>query len=103
MSRKGRFQKEFVMFRSDLSSYPYIGHGPSYTANLAKAGRGFLAALLAMDPEELQSKSAANNPAFDEAMSIDELAQHFDAIMPNQAAELRYLAGGGPDDGETAV
>jgi hypothetical protein len=85
------------MFRSNLVTQPYISHGPSYGQNVARATRGLLAALLAAEPEDLENGFPCNEVSESERSNdIDELnalASHFDAIMPNQAAELRYLAG----------
>ncbi len=87
------------MFRTNLATYPYVNPVNSYAENLGRAARSFLAALLAVDQRRIDAL-AKNTVATDqnEAASIDELnrlADHFDAIMPNQAAELRFLAGSG--------
>jgi hypothetical protein len=84
------------MFRSNLATYPYISHGPTYGQNLARATRGFLAALLAVDPEELAPEHEADGEKEEGIEEINALASRFDDIMPNQAAELRYLAGTEP-------
>lgn len=85
------------MFRSNLATYPYISPDNSYTGNLAQAARALVAALLAVDParqQDAQPEAAVSSR--DNIASVKELyslAQQFDAVMPNQAAELRYLAG----------
>jgi hypothetical protein len=60
--------------------------------NLGHAARSFMAALLAMDPAKANPSSRMTEEdivaSHDE---LDQLARKFDAIMPNQAAELRYL------------
>lgn len=80
------------MFRENLATYPYIHPVNSYTDNLGKATKAFLAALVAITPDETETVDAAQ----DRVIGIEELnnlAAHFDTFMPNQAAELRYLAG----------
>ncbi|MBI1889335.1 MAG: hypothetical protein HYS18_01675 [Burkholderiales bacterium] len=90
------------MFRSNLATYPYISHGPSYGQNLARATKGFLAALLAQDLDEFESTHPADVDRVEGIEEINALATHFDELMPSQAAELRYLAGSEPlsDDQE---
>lgn len=87
------------MFGSNLANYPYINPVNTYSANLGRAARTFLAALLAVEPSKIDTVLTRHaSGAQDQAAGIDELnhlADHFDSIMPNQAAELRYLAGSG--------
>lgn len=85
------------MFRSDLASYPYVNPIHSYSENLGRAARTFIAALLAVNPAKFEA-TQARVPAVQKdkaatAAELHRLACEFDAIMPNQAAELRYLAG----------
>ena len=83
------------MFNANFASYPYVSPVNSYTDNLGHAARSFIAALLAIDPAKYNTSTAgirdAVHDAGDAYDEIDLLARKFDAIMPNQAAELRYL------------
>ncbi len=90
--------KENIMFNSKLASYPYTNPiGTSYGENLGRAARSFLAALLAIEPARTDVRAAqASDADLDRgatAAELQRLARKFDVIMPNQAAELRYLAG----------
>lgn len=83
------------MSRTNFATYPYVSPIHSYTDNLGRAARSFIAALLAIEPARAGAAPAAA-VAEDKAVTAAELsrlAREFDAIMPNQAAELRYLAG----------
>lgn len=86
------------MFNSKLASYPYANPtGTSYGENLGRAARSFLAALLAIEPAKAEAAVARVSDTEPDraatAAELQRLARKFDAIMPNQAAELRYLAG----------
>lgn len=85
------------MFRSNLATYPYVSPVHSYSENLGRAARTFIAALLAIDPARANAApvlaSASKEDKAVTAAELSRLAREFDAIMPNQAAELRYLAG----------
>lgn len=78
------------MFDSNFVTRPYVSPIPTtYGENLGRATRGFVAALFAMEPPAPPQDA-------DTVEGVDELsllASQFDEIMPNQAAELRYLAG----------
>ena len=93
------------MFKPTLVTYPNVNadRGYSYGENLGRAARAFLAALLAVEPAKQASKQVAASkgrlPERDRLKGVEELyslAKQFDSIMPNQAAELRYLAGRDP-------
>lgn len=83
------------MFNANFASYPYVSPVNSYTENLGRAARSFIAALLAIDPAKVSAGSshAKASHAEDELSleDLEHLARRFDGIMPNQAAELRYL------------
>lgn len=85
------------MFRSNFATYPYVSPVHSYTENLGRAARSFIAALLAIDPARVETApvlaTANKEDKAVTAAELSRLAREFDAIMPNQAAELRYLAG----------
>ncbi|RJG00357.1 hypothetical protein [Noviherbaspirillum sedimenti] len=85
------------MFRSNLATYPYINPISSYGENLGRAARSFIAALLAIDPAKVNASPAKVKAVQEDkavtAAELSRLAREFDAFMPNQAAELRYLAG----------
>ena len=85
------------MFQSDFATYPYVSPIHSYGENLGRAARSFIAALLAIDPARIEAASAQTAAAQEDksvtAAELSRLAREFDTIMPNQAAELRYLAG----------
>ena len=87
------------MFRSNLATYPYVNPVNSYTENLGRAARSFLAALLAVDQRRIdaiaKNTAVADNNKAAGIAELNRLADHFDAVMPNQAAELRFLAGSG--------
>jgi len=84
------------MSRANFASYPYVSPIHSYGENLGRAARSFLAALLAIDTAKVEPAQANVTTArIDKAATAKELnrlAREFDSIMPNQAAELRYLA-----------
>lgn len=84
------------MFKSNLASYPYVSPVNSYTENLGRAARNFIAALLAFDPAETCEPRSAEFHTTEEDTEkafaeMDQLAREFDTFMPNQAAELRHL------------
>lgn len=83
------------MLNANLASYPYVSPTPSYTENLGRAARDFIAALLAVDPANFSASRAKHGYAESDPAEIhaelDRLARKFDPIMPSQAAELRYL------------
>lgn len=88
------------MFKANLVSYPSISPvahpAGSYTENLGHAARSFLAALLAIDPDDFHSTRASKEgrkeaDPMETFAELDQLAREFEPIMPNQAAELRYL------------
>jgi hypothetical protein len=85
------------MFQSNFATYPYVSPVHTYGENLGRAARSFIAALLAIDPARIETAPAEANAAPEDksitAVELSRLAREFDAIMPNQAAELRYLAG----------
>ncbi|TCS36004.1 hypothetical protein EDC30_10867 [Paucimonas lemoignei] len=83
------------MLNANFASYPYVSPVNSYAENLGRAARGFVAALLAIDPVKAHvGPPAAEDATVDHEISLDELelmARRFESTMPNQAAELRYL------------
>jgi hypothetical protein len=85
------------MFNSNFATYPYVSPVHSYAENLGRAARSFIAALLAIDPARVAAAPALVAASTEDkavtAAELSRLAREFDAIMPNQAAELRYLAG----------
>ncbi|QAU34993.1 hypothetical protein [Janthinobacterium sp. 17J80-10] len=84
------------MFNSNFATYPYVSPVHSYSENLGRAARSFIAALLAIDPARVEAAPVLAKATEDKAATAAELsrlAREFDAFMPNQAAELRYLAG----------
>lgn len=84
------------MSRSNFATYPYDNPIHAYGENLGRAARTFIAALLAIDPAKVNASpatiTAAPHDRVATAAELNRLARHFDSIMPNQAAELRYLA-----------
>jgi hypothetical protein len=83
------------MFNANFASYPYVSPVNSYSENLGRAARSFIAALLAIDPGKVDADPSStkviandNEAAYEE---VESLARRFAPIMPNQAAELRYL------------
>ncbi|CAN5174983.1 hypothetical protein BH11PSE11_BH11PSE11_36340 [soil metagenome] len=85
------------MFESNLITYPNVGGAQrySYGENLGLAARAFIAALLAVDPqdEETIEHPVSERVRLKGIEQLNALASSFDSTMPNQAAELRYLAG----------
>lgn len=84
------------MNNANFATYPYVSPIHSYSENLGRAARSFIAALLAIDPARVEAAPAEAAASEDNALTAAELsrlAREFDAFMPNQAAELRYLAG----------
>lgn len=85
------------MFRSNLAAYPAAEAGASsYVENVCRATLALFAAILAIAPVQSESKAAkpadsdrAGTQARDE---LYRLARDMESAMPNQAAELRYLA-----------
>ena len=80
------------MFNSHIINLKHLNEGDTYGQTLWNAFQVFLAALL--DVKSIY-KTAREGPKINRAHSINEmysLAKQFDATMPNQAAELRYLA-----------
>jgi hypothetical protein len=70
----------------------HLNEGGTYGANLWHAFQVFIAALCDV---QFFSNSTYHHIEHDRAKAIDEmnnLAKKFDSTMPNQAAELRYLA-----------
>jgi hypothetical protein len=83
------------MFDSNFVTRPYVSPIPTtYGENLGRATRGFVTALLAMQPSELHEEAASSAEGAEE---LNQLASQFDEFMPSQAAELRYLAGTAED------
>jgi hypothetical protein len=84
------------MFKSRLATYPDANVRPSYLENVTRAALALVTAILAIAP--VKSEAAAPKPAMSDharAKRADELirlAQEFEATMPSQAAELRFLA-----------
>jgi hypothetical protein len=67
------------------------GNGLSYGANVGRAFRSLLAALLAVKPSE-QAAPAAN---LRDRLALFRLARDYEALSPNLAAELRFIASRG--------
>ena len=83
---------------SDLASYPHncAGHH-GYGKNLAYAARAFLAALVAARPAKpfpavVATAEQSSRDRKNTISELNRLADRFDSTMPNQAAELRFLA-----------
>lgn len=66
-------------------------NGLSYGANVGRAFRSLLAALLAVQP----SKVAAPAAKLRDQLALFRLARDYEALSPNLAAELRSIASRG--------
>lgn len=66
-------------------------HGSSYGANVGRAFRSLLAALLAVKP----AGQAAPAAKLRDQLALFRLARDYEALSPNLAAELRSIAGRG--------
>lgn len=75
------------MSTMNLATYPQNLNG-SYGQNLAYAARLLLAALLAVKPAQAKAKTGNVKQAG------DYLASGYDAMSPNLASELRFMARG---------
>jgi hypothetical protein len=67
------------------------GTGLSYGANVGRAFRSLLAALLAVKP----SGQAAPAAKLRDQLALFRLARDYEALSPNLAAELRFIASRG--------
>lgn len=65
--------------------------GLSYGANVGRAFRSLLAALLAVKP----ARDAAPAATLRDQMALFRLARDYEALSPNLAAELRFIASRG--------
>lgn len=87
------------MLNANFASHPYVSPVSSYTENLGRAARSFIAALLAIDPAKVESGPTVGKMSVQTSQAdyeeLERLAHEFDLIMPNQAAELRYLVSRG--------
>jgi hypothetical protein len=66
-------------------------NGLSYGANVGRAFRSLLAALLAVKPSE----QAAPAAKLRDQLALFRLARDYEALSPNLAAELRFIAARG--------
>lgn len=76
------------MSTMNLATYPQNHLNGSYGQNLAYAARLLLAALLAVKPAPAKAKTGSAKQAG------ADLASGYDAMSPNLAAELRFMARG---------
>jgi hypothetical protein len=84
---RGPLVQEYVMFRSNGATYPAMDvDSSSYLDNLWRATRSLFSAVLAIAP----LKCGSNGDETRE--ELFRLAGEIERMMPNQAAELRYLA-----------
>ena len=67
------------------------GNGLSYGANVGRAFRSLLAALLAVKP----SQQAAPAAKLRDQLALYRLARDYEALSPNLATELRFIASRG--------
>ena len=78
-----------------MSSIAFDQHssdnGLSYGANVGRAFRSLLAALLAVKPSE----QAAPAKKLRDQLALFRLARDYEALSPNLAAELRFIAARG--------
>ena len=68
-----------------------LDNGLSYGANVGRALRSLLAALLAVKPAE----QAARGAKLRDQLALFRLARDYEALSPNLAAELRFIAARG--------
>jgi hypothetical protein len=74
------------------STAPATANG-SYAENVGRAARSFLAALLAVKPEQAHKAAPSNAKAkYDSLYALYRLAGSYDSVMPNLAQELRAIA-----------
>ncbi|MFS0753236.1 hypothetical protein ABC383_00865 [Noviherbaspirillum sp. 1P10PC] len=66
-------------------------NGLSYGANVGRAFRSLLAALLAVKPSE----QAAPAAKLRDQLALFRMARDYEALSPNLAAELRFIAARG--------
>ncbi|MFL6720098.1 MAG: hypothetical protein ACJ8G3_27430 [Burkholderiaceae bacterium] len=66
-------------------------NGLSYGANVGRAFRTLLAALLAVQP----AKEASPATKLRDRLALFRLARDYEALSPNLAAELRFIASRG--------
>ena len=84
----------------NLTASNQTASGSGYYENLALAARTFAAALLAGKPVVATAAPAdarvveklSNMQRIKAVLEMNRLASRYDSVMPNQAAELRYLA-----------
>lgn len=85
------------MFKSDLATYPQVSGQDTYTKNLGRAARVFLAALLAAKPVDrevaVSKRKVSERARSKDIATLYRLAGSHDSISPNLAAELRFIAG----------
>lgn len=82
------------MFRLELATYSDVRADNTYGQNLLRAALVFLAALMAVAPADEKISAPVSEKTrmagIDQMLS---LARQFELTQPNQAAELRNLAG----------
>ncbi len=88
------FIQEHIMLNVNIATH-YANPFNAYLENLGHAARSFIAALLARETAKVEASPLQAATPLDKAAStaeLNRLAREFDSIMPNQAAELRYLS-----------
>lgn len=83
------------MSKSNVATYPEANAGYSYLENVFRAALALIAAALAVTPLQPQTKTVEATSDYVNVQARKELyrlAKEVEPIMPNQAAELRYLA-----------
>jgi hypothetical protein len=81
------------MYVTHIANHPYVSSGFSNAGHFGKAVKAFFGELLATSHMGVERHPV--DPEAVNAAGIDDLyalASHFEQFMPNQAAELRYLA-----------
>lgn len=84
------------MFNAKVANYPATEARPSYFENVIRALIALGAAILAIAPMKSEAASSQLNSGYDRlktTRALYRLANDYEKIMPNQAAELRQLAG----------
>ncbi|RJF99341.1 hypothetical protein [Noviherbaspirillum saxi] len=80
------------MSTATYTSSAHTSAGLSYTENLGRAARAFLAALLAVTPGVKAAPAAKSKRDVGSVAELYRLAGGYDSIQPSLAQELRALA-----------
>jgi hypothetical protein len=85
------------MATTNFASYDNTSSAGSYADNLGRAARGFLQALLAVQPSVVpagrRKAAVLTRGRTADIRKLYRLAADFDTVSPSLAAELRHIAG----------